>query len=165
MGSLSLLQGDLLNPGIRLRSPSLQPDEPKGKPKNTGVGSISLLQQISPTRELNQGLLHCRGILYQLSYREARACIFLSKLIKERGKGRKEGRKVKVKVIQSCPTLCDLMDYTVWNSPGQNTGVGSHFLLRGIFPTQRWNSGLPHCRWILYQLSHQGSPGRKEGPY
>ena len=45
-----------------------------------------------------------------------------------------------------------------WNSPGQNTGVGSRSLLQGIFPTQGSNPGLPHCRWILYQLSHQGSP-------
>ena len=45
-----------------------------------------------------------------------------------------------------------------WNSPGQNTGVGSHALLQGIFPTQGLNPGLPHCRQILYQLSHQGSP-------
>ena len=45
-----------------------------------------------------------------------------------------------------------------WNSPGQNTGVGSCSLLQGIFPTQRLNSGFPHCRWILYQLSHKGSP-------
>ena len=41
-----------------------------------------------------------------------------------------------------------------WNSPGQNTGVGSHSLLQGIRPTQRSNPGLLHCRWILYQLSH-----------
>ena len=45
-----------------------------------------------------------------------------------------------------------------WNSLGQNTGVGSLFLLQGIFPTQRSNPGLPRCRQILYQLSHQGSP-------
>ena len=45
-----------------------------------------------------------------------------------------------------------------WNSPGQNTGVGSLSLLQGIFPTQDLNPGLPHCRWILYQLSHKGSP-------
>ena len=44
------------------------------------------------------------------------------------------------------------------NSPGQNTGVGSLSLLQGIFPTQGSNPGLPHCREILYQLSHQGSP-------
>ena len=42
-----------------------------------------------------------------------------------------------------------------WDSPGQHTGVGSLSLLQGIFPTQWLNSGLPHCRWILYQLSYQ----------
>ena len=47
--------------------------------------------------------------------------------------------------------------YSPWNSPGQNTGVGSLSLLQGIFPTQGSNPGLPHCRHILYQLSHQGS--------
>ena len=59
--------GDLPNPGIELRSPSLQTDslpaEPQGKPKNTGVGSLSFLQQIFPTEELNQDLLHCRQTL------------------------------------------------------------------------------------------------------
>ena len=45
-----------------------------------------------------------------------------------------------------------------WNSPGQNTGVGSLSLLQGIFPTQGSNPGLPHCRQVLYQLSHKGSP-------
>ena len=44
------------------------PAEPQEKLKNTGVGSLSLLQWIFPTQELNQGLLHCRWILYQLSY-------------------------------------------------------------------------------------------------
>ena len=44
-----------------------------------------------------------------------------------------------------------------WNSTGQNTGVGSLFLLQGIFPTQGLNPGLPHCGQILYQVSHQGS--------
>ena len=43
-----------------------------------------------------------------------------------------------------------------WNSPGMNTGVGSHSLLQGIFPTQGSNPGLLHCRQILYCLSHQG---------
>ena len=51
-----------------------------------------------------------------------------------------------------------------WNSPGQNIGVGSLSLLQGIFPTQGSNPGLPHCRWVLYQLSHKGSPhGSWEG--
>ena len=48
--------------------------------------------------------------------------------------------------------------YSPWNSPGQSTGVGSLSLLQGIFPTQRLNPGFPHCRQILYHLSHQGSP-------
>ena len=100
-------------------------------------------------------------------------------------------------VAQSCPTLCDPMDYTVhgilqarilkwvafpcsrylptpgieprspaWQAdsllaepPGKpmNTGVGSHSLLQGIFPTQELNWGLSHCGQILYQLSNQGS--------
>ena len=47
--------------------------------------------------------------------------------------------------------------YSPWNSPGQNTGGGSLFLLQGVFPTQGLNSGVPHCRWILYQLSHKGT--------
>ena len=48
--------------------------------------------------------------------------------------------------------------YSPWNSLSLNAGVGSRFLLQGIFPTQRSNPDLPHCRWILYQLSQQGSP-------
>ena len=48
--------------------------------------------------------------------------------------------------------------YSPWNSLGQNTGVGSLSLLQGIFPTQGSNPGLLHCRQILYQLSHKGSP-------
>ena len=48
--------------------------------------------------------------------------------------------------------------YSPWNSPGQNTVVGGLSLLQEIFPTQGLNPGLPHCRQILYQLSHNGSP-------
>ena len=61
--------GDRPNSRIEPRSPILQvdslPAEPQGKPKNTGVGSLSLLQWIHLTQEPNQGLLHCRWILYQ----------------------------------------------------------------------------------------------------
>ena len=63
---------------------------------------------------------------------------------------------------ESCSVLSDSLQphglYSPWNSLGQNTGVGSLFLLQGIFPTQGSNPGLPHCRRILYQLSHKGSP-------
>ena len=48
--------------------------------------------------------------------------------------------------------------YSPWNSPGQTTGMGSLSLFQGIFPTQGLKPGLPHCRWILYQLSHKWSP-------
>ena len=64
--------GDLPNPGIEPRSPTLQADsspaEPQGKPENTGVGSLSFLQRIFPTQGSNLGLLHCRQILYCLSH-------------------------------------------------------------------------------------------------
>ena len=70
---------DLPNPRIEPRSPALRadslPTEPQGKPRNTGVGSLFLLQGIIPTQELNLGHPHCRWILYQLSYREARSCV------------------------------------------------------------------------------------------
>ena len=99
--------------------------------------------------------------------------------------------KVKVKVTQSCTTLCNAVD-SPWNSPGQNTRVGSLSLLQGIsrllspspgilqgkntgmgcyvllqdiYPTQGSNPGLPHCRRILYQLSHQGSPKNTLGDF
>ena len=49
-----------------------------------------------------------------------------------------------------------------WDSPGKDTGVGCHALLQGSFPTQGSNPGLLHCRWILYQLSHKGSPRKLE---
>ena len=66
------MPGDLPNPGIEPRSPTLQADslpaEPLGKSKNTGVGSLSLLQKIFPTHKSNQSLLRYRWILYQLSY-------------------------------------------------------------------------------------------------
>ena len=55
-------------------------------------------------------------------------------------------------VAQSCSTLL-----SPWNFPGNSTGVGCHFHLQGIFPTQGLNSSLPYCRQTLYRLSHQGS--------
>ena len=67
-------------------------------------------------------------------------------------------------VAQSCLTLCEPIDCNLpgssvhGDSPGKNTGVGCHALLEGIFQTQGSNTGLLHYRWILYQLSYQGSP-------
>ena len=53
--------------------------------------------------------------------------------------------------------------YSPWNSPGQNIGVGSLSILQIVFPIQGSHPGLPHCRCILYQLSHQGSPRILDG--
>ena len=74
-------------------------------------------------------------------------------------------RKVKVLIAQLCSTLCNPMDYS---PPGSSAhGIlqarileGCHFLPQRIFPTQGSNPGLLHCRWILYFLSHQGSPDK-----
>ena len=58
----------------------------------------------------------------------------------------------------SCSVISDSLQPHGWNSPGQNTGVGSLSLVQGIFPTQGSNPGLPHCKQIRYQLNHKGSP-------
>ena len=72
--------------------------------------------------------------------------------------------RVKVLVIQLCLTLWDPLDCSPpgssvhGDSPSKNIGVGCHSLLQRIFPTQGLNPGLLNCRWIVYHLSHQGSP-------
>ena len=66
---------------------------------------------------------------------------------------------LQVRVLEwGCHCLLRHGLYSPLNSPGQNTEVGSHSLLQGIFTIQGLNSGLSHCRQILYQLHHQGSP-------
>ena len=65
-------------------------------------------------------------------------------------------------VNESCSVVSNSLRphglYSPWNSPGQNIGVNRLSLLQGVIPTQGWNVGLLHCRQILYQLSHKGSP-------
>ena len=105
--------GDLPNPGIESRSSTLQADslpaEAPGKPKNTGVGSLSLLQWIFQMQE-------------------------------------------------GFPAFqADSLPVEPQGKP-KNTGVGSLSFLQQIFPTQESNRGPLHCRWILYQLNHKGSP-------
>ena len=142
VGCHALIQG-ISQPMDSSRSPALQVDSlPPGKPKNTGVGSLALHQRIFLTQELSQGLLHCRRILSHLSYEGSP----------------KVQDACEVKIAQLCLTLCNCMDYTVHGILGQNTGVSSLSLLQEIVPTQESNPGLPHCRWILYQLNHKGSP-------
>ena len=97
------LPGILPNPGIEPRYLALWadslPSEPPGKPKNTGLDSLFLLQGIFPTQELNWCLLHCRQILYQLRYQGSPAAAAAAKL------------------LQSCPTLCDPIDSSPPGSP------------------------------------------------
>ena len=95
--------------------------------KNTGAGSLSLLQGSFLTQGLNLDLLHCRQIFYLLSHR-----------------GKWNWKSLVVSDSLPCHRL-----YSLWNSPGQNIGVGS------LSNLQKWNPGLPPCRWILYQLSHK----------
>ena len=136
-------------PRKKPRSPALQAyfltSEPPGKPKNTGVGNLSLLQGIFLTQEMNQDLLHCRQILYQLSYQE------------------KPAAAATAKSLQSCPTLCDPIDGSPPGSPVP--GILQARILEwylfpspGDLPNPGIKSRSPHCRWILYQLSHRGSP-------
>ena len=84
--------------------------------------------------------------------------ILISDIVKTNGY-RPHGQKP---LSESCSVVSDSLRphrlYNPWNSPGQNTGVGSLSLLQGIFPTQGLNPGLLHCRRILYQLSHKGNP-------
>ena len=75
-------------------------------------------------------------------------------LMRAKEESEKAGLKLNIfskesEVAQSCPTLCDPMDTRLlhpWDFLGTSTGVGCHFLLQGIFPTQGANPGLPHCR-------------------
>ena len=65
--------------------------------------------------------------------------------------------KVLIESISCVQHFCDPMDFP-WDFPGKNTWVGCHFLLQRTFPTQGSNPSLLHCKWILYQLSHKGTP-------
>ena len=110
--------GDLPNPGIKPRSPELQADslpaEPQRKPKNIGVGSLSLLQGIFLTEELNWGLLHCRQILYQLSDERS-------------PESEKAGLKFNIqntKIMASSST-------TSWQTDGEKVEIGTDFIFFG----------------------------------
>ena len=69
---------------------------------------------------------------------------------------------VQLSINESCSIVSNYLQpyglYSPWNFPGQNTGVASLSLLQRVFSTQGLNPGIPHCRQILYQLSHKGSP-------
>ena len=144
--------------------------------QNIGVGSLSLLQGTFPTHGLNPGLPHCKWILYQQSHLgsprilEWVAYPFSSRSSWPRnwtGVSCIAGEFFSNWAIREAPptcilihwtnTLCDPMDYRLHGIlQARILEVGSLSLLQGIFPTQGWDPGLPHCKWILYQLSHKG---------
>ena len=126
--------GDLFSPGIKPRSPTLQADsvpaESQGKPKNTGVGSLSLLQGVFLTQEPNRSLLHCRQICNCLPFPPVAIGHLLTWV---------------AHLLESyCLFICTS------GSHSKNTGVGCHALLQGIFLTQGLNPCLLHCKQILY---------------
>ena len=100
--------------------------------KNTRVDSHVLLQEIFLTQRSN--LVSCIAGRFFTIWATRESHIFIAK---------------KVEVTQSCLILCHRGLYSLWNSPGQNAGVGSLSLLQGIFPTQGSNPALQHCRWFL----------------
>ena len=135
--------GDLPNSVIKPRSPALQSDslltELLGKPKNIGVGSLSLLQEIFPTQESNQGLLHCRQILYQGSFTN-----ILYQSVSS--------------VTQSCPTLWDPVDcstpgFPVHHQLPELTQTHVHRVGEAIQPSHPLSSPSPPA---LNLFQHQG---------
>ena len=142
--------------------------------QNTGVGSLSLLQGIFPTQGSNPNLPHLRQILYQLTHKGSPRVLawvaypFSSGSSQPRNRTKVSpiaGRFFTNWATTEAQRTCDISEseslsvvsdslqpqalYSPWNSPGQNIGVDSCSLLQGIFPTQGWNPGLPHCRQIL----------------
>ena len=88
--------------------------------------------------------------------------VFPSYMLQRTGAREWLGQKLVFPESKSCSVMSYPLQphglYNPWNSPGQNTGVGSLSLLQQIFPTQESNQGLPHCKQFLFQLSFQGSP-------
>ena len=127
--------GDLPNSGIKPRSPALRADslpaEPQGKPKNTGVGSLSLLQGIFPTQGSNPGLAHCRRILYQLNYKESLRNEYTSVkmlfFLREEGKGIFK-TKLRVAVINGGKQQAGMTKIHIQGAGSENVKL-SHFQL------------------------------------
>ena len=140
--------GDLPNPGMEPRSPALQADslpaDSGRKPKNTGVGRLSLLQRIFLTQELNRGLLPCRQIVYQLSYQGSPKNLEMAGIPYPLSSNRvptfKRRACLPAQSLQSCPTLSVL--WTVARQAAlsmgfsKNAGVGCYTFLQEIFLTQ-----------------------------
>ena len=150
------------------------------------MGSLSLLQWIFPTQESNRGLLHCRQILYQLSYEgspyfqpNSYYNFHLYYLYTHISKHNFTPRELIQVGMKQCIRVKRQESESVSRSGMSNSvtprtvasqapppmefsglGVGGLSLLQGTFLTQGSNPGFLHCRQILYHLSQQGSPKR-----
>ena len=111
------------------------------------MGCHSLLRGIFPTQGSNPGLSRRRQILYCLSHQGSPSHKSKAKQIRS-----VVSDSLRPHGLRPTRLLCP------WGFPGKGTGVSSHFLLQGIFPTQGLNPGVLHCRQTLYPLSPQGSP-------
>ena len=125
--------------------------------QNTGVGSLSLLQEIFPTQGLNPGLLHWGQILYQLSYHGSPSILEWVAYPFSSGSSQPRNETGVSCITGGFFTNRAIREAELQGKP-KNTGVGSISLLQQIFLTQESNWGLLHCKWIFYQLSYQGSP-------
>ena len=129
--------------------------------QNTGVGSLALLQWIFLTQESNQGLLHCRQILYQLSHKGSPGILEWVAYLFSSGSSQPRNRTSVSCIAGGEPRSPTLQADSLPAEPQgklKDNGVGTQSLLHQIFPTQESNQGLLHCRQILYQLSYQESP-------
>ena len=148
---------------LALQADSL-PAETQGKPKNTGVGSVSLLQWIFLTQASNRG-----SPALQMDYLHSLPLLRLGQELLI-GCGSQDwttvslfSMKVKVKVVSRVQLFATLwaIQSMEFSRPEQ-CEVGRLSLLQGIIPTQGSNPGLQRCRRILYQLSQKGSPRKLE---
>ena len=136
--------GNLSDPGMEPRSLALQADflpyEPLGKPTR------------HVKKKKSWPLLHIKEILIKITKRKPYKPPRIAEMKTPNILKWSESHSVVSNSLGSHGLYCP------WNSPGQNTGVGNLSLLQGIFPTQESNWGLLHCRRILYQMNHKGSP-------
>ena len=118
----------------------------------TATGAESVSRHCEKGRGVNDNCVETTGITWNYSrQKECMAILGIRNNTVEEGKW-SESRSVVSSSLQPHGL------YSLWNSPGQNTGVGSLSVLQWIFPSQWSNWDLMHYRWILYQLSHKGSP-------
>ena len=153
---------------LLIHNPTFE-EQGSGEVQVRNTFQTTLLHILLPSRILGQWPLSffnrtCILALHWISHPHTKGA--LSSGIRNTGHRPFQGLCKVLRVFVSCSVMSDSVWphglrparlLCPWGFPGKNTGVGCHFLLQGIFLTQGSNSGLLHCRKILYRLSHQGS--------